>query len=116
MQALVSGTNRLPINMFIKSILAKVLVVVITTFMGIGVSSQPSHLNEAAGIHNTIEESNGSLGRGNSQGKRESKNWFKYTYQSYLISVTSLLQAITKATSSMTRKKRRLSWRSSVTN
>ena len=64
--------------MFIKSILAKVLAVVITTFMGIGVYSKPNPLNEAVGIHNTMEDSNGSLGRGKSQGKRQRKNCFKY--------------------------------------
>ena len=57
--------------------------------MGIGVSSKPNPLNEAAGIHNSIEEKNSSLGRGNSQGKRERKNWFKYKYQSYLIKFVS---------------------------
>jgi len=53
---------------FIDTMQTLVLAVVITTFMGIGVYSKPNPLNEAVGIHNTMEDSNGSLGRGKSQG------------------------------------------------
>ena len=38
-----------------------VLAIVISTFIGIEVSSKPNSLNEAMGILNSIEESNGSV-------------------------------------------------------
>ena len=38
-----------------------VLAIVISTFIGIEVSSKPNSLNEAVGILNSIEESNGSV-------------------------------------------------------
>ena len=38
-----------------------VLAIVISIFIGIEVSSKPNSLNEAVGILNSIEESNGSV-------------------------------------------------------